>query len=58
MSHHPFWRGVGLGALAGAAIAVGLSMTPKDRNAVKRSARRAARAGEHAVEDVTDSIGI
>lgn len=58
MNQHPFLRGVGLGALAGAAIALGLSMAPKDRTTVKRSARRAARAVGDAVEDMTDALGM
>ena len=46
MNHHPFLRGIGLGALAGAAIAIGLTMkNPKNRSAVKQGARRAGLPG-------------
>lgn len=59
MNHHPFLRGIGLGALAGAAIAIGLTMkNPKNRSAVKQGARRAAHAMSDAVEDMTDALGM
>ncbi len=58
MNQHPFLRGIGLGALAGAALALGLTMTPKEKNNVRRGARRAARNLSHAVEDMTDAMGL
>ena len=58
MNHHPFLRGMGLGALAGAAIAIGLTAAPKNRSAIKRGARKAAHAVSDAMEDMADALGM
>ncbi|MCC8122898.1 MAG: hypothetical protein LIO58_05110 [Oscillospiraceae bacterium] len=53
MRMHSFISGIGLGAMVGAAVVIGMNMTPRQRQEVKRGTARAARAVGDAVEDMS-----
>ena len=57
MTKHAFLEGMGLGVLAGAAIAIAVSSGPKGKADMRRAAHRAARKMDRMKDDITDAMG-
>jgi len=55
---HSFIRGMGIGTVVGAAVIIGMSMSPKQRREVKKGALRCARTIGDAVEDMGGTLGM
>lgn len=58
MRMHSFIRGMGIGTVVGAAVIIGMSMSPKQRREVKKGALRCARTIGDAVEDMGGTLGM
>ncbi len=52
---HGFLKGVGLGMMAGAAM--GMTMAPKKRNDLKKTAKKAMKTMGQTMEDISENLG-
>lgn len=55
MHEHAFIKGVGLGALAGAAI--GMAMVPRKKVNMRKTAGKAMKTVGHVMENLSDEMG-
>ena len=58
MTKHAFLEGMGLGVLAGAAIAIAVAATPNAKRDMRRMARRTTRHMDKMKSDLTDAMGL
>ncbi len=56
MTKHQFMSGIGIGAIAGAAL--GMAMSTSKRREIKRAADKAIKAVGEVMENISDNVGM